>query len=64
MPLIYLNIFLQGVDPNHFNNFLLLGYAVMWIVGVFYVITLYNRQRNLRQDIRTLRQLLNEDEEK
>lgn len=64
MPWIYLNIFLQGVDPNRFNNFLLLGYAVMWIIGSFYVITLYNRQRNLRQDIRTLRQLLDEDEEK
>ncbi len=64
MPWIYLNVFLQGVDPNQFNNFLLLGYAVMWIVGVFYVITLYNRQRNLRQDIHTLRQLLDEDEEK
>lgn len=64
MPWIYLNIFLQGVDPNRFNNFLLLGYAVMWIVGVFYVITLYNRQRNLRQDLRTLHQLLDEDEEK
>ncbi len=64
MPWIYLNVLLQGVDPNQFNNFLLLGYAVMWIVGVFYVITLYNRQRNLRQDIHTLRQLLDEDEEK
>ncbi|MBP8002385.1 MAG: hypothetical protein KA314_23380 [Chloroflexi bacterium] len=59
----YLNLFLQ-VDPNLYNNFLLLGYAVMWIIGVVYIISLYNRQRNLRQDIHTLRQLLDEDEEK
>ena len=64
MAFIYLNILLQGVDANRFNNFLLLGYGVMWGVGLFYVITLYNRQRNLRQDIHTLRQLLDEDEEK
>lgn len=60
----FLNILLQSVDPNRFNNFLLLGYGVMWIIGLGYVVSLYNRQRNLRQDIHTLRQLLDEDEEK
>ena len=64
MFLPFLNILLQSVDPNRFNNFLLLGYGVMWIIGLGYVVSLYNRQRNLRQDIHTLRQLLDEDEEK
>ena len=64
MFLPFLHIFLQSVDPNRFNNFLLLGYIVMWAIGLGYVVSLYNRQRNLRQDIHTLRQLLDEDEEK
>jgi hypothetical protein len=59
-----LNIFFQTVDPNHFNNFLLLGYIAMWLIGLGYVVSLYNRQRNLHKDIHTLRQLLDEDEEK
>jgi hypothetical protein len=64
MSWVYLNLFLQAVDANRFNNFLLFGYVVMWIVGLLYVVSLYSRQRNLRQDIHTLQQLLDEDEEK
>lgn len=64
MFLPFLNIFWQTVDPNNFNNFLLLGYIVMWLIGLGYVVSLYNRQRNLHKDIHTLRQLLDEDEEK
>jgi len=63
MSWVYLNLFLQAVDANRFNNFLLFGYVVMWIVGLLYVVSLYSRQRNLRQDIHTLQQLLDEDEE-
>lgn len=64
MFLPFLNILWQTVDPNNFNNFLLLGYIVMWIIGLGYVVSLYNRQRNLHKDIHTLRQLLDEDEQK
>ena len=64
MFLPFLHIFLQSVDPNRFNNFLLLGYIVVWDIGLGYVVSLYNRQRNRRQDIHSLRQLLDEDEEK
>lgn len=64
MSWVYLNLFLQAVDANRFNNFLLFGYVVMWIVGLLYVVSLISRQRNLRQDLHTLRQLLDEDEEK
>lgn len=49
------------IDPNTTLNFLLLGYAAMWVIGFGYVLSLANRQRNLRRDIRLMRQLL-EDE--
>lgn len=63
--LVALSTLLQGAvdDPNRFNDFLLLGYAVMWLIGLAYVISLATRQRNLRQDIHLLHQILQEDEE-
>ncbi|MBK9053419.1 MAG: hypothetical protein IPL78_21715 [Chloroflexi bacterium] len=64
MSWVLLTVFLQSVDANRFNNFLLFGYVVMWIIGLLYVVSLYSRQRNMRQDIHTLQQLLDEDEEK
>jgi hypothetical protein len=51
-------------DPNRFNNYLLLGYVVLWLIGMAYVFSLYNRQRNLQQDIKLMRQLLEEEEKK
>lgn len=50
-------------DPHHFNNFLILGYFVMWLIVMAYVLILLNRQRNLREDIKLMKQLLTEDEE-
>ena len=55
--------FLQTVDANQFNVYLLMGYSAMWLIGLIYVITLVNRQRNLQQDIKLMRQLLEEDED-
>lgn len=49
-------------DPNRFNQYLMLGYAVMWIVAMVYVLNLANKQRNLRQEIELMRRLLEEDE--
>lgn len=61
---ILLMILAQTVtDPNRFNGYLILGYAVMWTVAMVYVISLVVRQRNLQQDIRLLQQVLQEDEE-
>jgi CcmD family protein len=56
--------FLQtGVeDPNQFNHFLLFAYVVMWLLGLGYVFSLSNRQRNLQQDIKLMRQLLEDDD--
>ncbi len=62
---ILLNIYAQGglSDPNQFNNYLILGYGVMWAIALFYVLVLANRQRNVREEVHLLRQLLEEDEE-
>lgn len=61
---ILLTILLQGIDdPNQFNDFLILGYVAMWVIGVIYIISLVMRQRNVRQDIQLMQQILQEDEE-
>ena len=49
-------------DPGRFNNYLLLGYLVMWLVAVVYLVLLDSKQKNLKQDIRLMRRLLEEDE--
>ncbi len=54
-------LFVQDV-ANQFNNYLLLGYFVMWLMGVIYVSTLFVRQRNLKADIRLMQQILQDDE--
>lgn len=62
--IISLTILLQtsATNPNRFNSFLVLAYAVMWLVVMVYLLNLANKQRNLRQDIRLMRRLLEEDE--
>lgn len=50
-------------NPNQFNNYLLLGYGLMWLVGLGYLISLAGRQRNIQQDIELMKQLLQEDEQ-
>jgi len=51
----------QQIDPNKFNHFLVLGYFVMWAVVMVYILTLANKQRNAREDLKLLAQLLKED---
>jgi hypothetical protein len=60
-----MNILAQGseFDPNKFNNFMIIGYFVMWIIVMIYIGSLANRQRNIREEVKLLRQLLEEDEE-
>jgi len=62
---LLLTILLQADvgDPNRFNNFLILGYTVMWLIGMIYVASLIIRQRNVQQDISLMRKILQEDEE-
>lgn len=52
---------LQQIDPNITLDYLLLGYAVMWLCAFLYVLMLANRQRNLRRDIDLMRRLLEEE---
>jgi hypothetical protein len=63
--LILLNIFAQGGinDPNKFNGYLILGYGAMWAIALFYILVLANRQRNVREEVHLLHQLLEEDED-
>lgn len=49
-------------NPNRFNGYLILAYAVMWLVAVVYLVNLANKQRNLHQDIKLMQRLLEEDE--
>ena len=62
--MILLDILAQsgGVDPNNSNGYLILGYGAMWAIALFYILVLANRQRNVREDVSLLRQLLEEDE--
>lgn len=55
--------FQTGVDPNNFNNYLMLGYFVMAVIGLVYIVSLAVRQRNLQQDLQLMERLLQDDEE-
>lgn len=50
-------------DPNKFNSFLVLGYFVMWLIGLVYVVSLASRQRNLQRDIQLMQQILQDEDE-
>lgn len=52
-----------SIDPNQFNGFLLLGYAVMWLIFMLYILSIYLRQRNVERDLELLEQILQEDDE-
>jgi drug/metabolite transporter (DMT)-like permease len=59
LPTVLLQI---GVtDPDRYSNFLLLGYVVMAVIAIAYLLYLYNLQRNATQDLQVLRQLLEEE---
>lgn len=60
----FLNIALQSlVTPDTFNNYLVLGYFVMGVISLVYIVSLAVRQRNLRQDIQLMERLLQDDED-
>lgn len=52
---------LWQVDPTITMGYLVLGYAVMWVIAFLYVLSLAVKQRNLRQELELMRRLL-EDE--
>ena len=52
----------SGTDPNQFNNYLLLGYAAMWLIGMVYVVSLAVRERNLARDLDLMEEILQDDD--
>jgi hypothetical protein len=52
-----------AAEPDKFNGYLLLGYAVMWLIFMVYITSLYFRQRNVHRDIELMEQILQEDDE-
>ena len=62
---ILLSILFQSSidDPNRFNNYLILGYVIMWVIGMVYIGSLLLRQRNVQQDLQLMTRILREDEE-
>lgn len=50
-------------DPNKFNVYMIAGYAAMWIIAMVYILSLANRQRNVGEELKLLKQLLTDDEE-
>ena len=39
------SILAQLLDPNKFNNYLILGYFVMWLIVMAYIFILLNIQK-------------------
>jgi CcmD family protein len=62
-PQLFLITLWQTADvANRFNDYLVLGYFAMWVVAVVYIVSLAVRQRNLKQDLQLMQQILQEDE--
>jgi len=54
----------QQIDVNKYNNYMVLGYVVMWTIVMVYLLILANRQKNAREDLKLMTELLKEDEER
>ncbi len=62
-PQLFLTALWQTADvANRFNDYLVLGYFAMWVVAMVYIASLVIRQRNLKQDLQLMQQILQEDE--
>ena len=61
----FLTVLLQTPigDPNQFNNFLIFGFVVSWLIGMSYLLYLNNSQRNIEKDIELLKRLLDDDDQ-
>jgi CcmD family protein len=43
--------------------FMIAAYAVFWIITFLFVVSIFNRQRNLRRDLDMVEQLLESEEQ-
>jgi len=57
-----MNAMLLQDAVDQFNNYLMLGYFAMWLMGAIYVASLAVRQSNLKKDIELMQQILQDDE--
>ena len=44
-------------------GFMIAAYAVFWIITFLFVVSIFNRQRNLRRDLDMVEQLLESQEQ-
>ena len=56
-------ILLAQIDPNTTTPYLILGYVIMTLIGLAYIVFLVSRQQNLKRDIELLQRLLEKNEE-
>jgi L-asparagine transporter-like permease len=50
-------LFLQQAGPANTVSYMILGYAVIFVVILIYLMSLAIRSRNLRQDLEVLKEL-------
>lgn len=63
-PVMLTAVFQTASDiANQFNSYLMLGYFMMWLIVMVYITTLIVRQRNLKQDLQLMQQILQDHEE-
>lgn len=48
--------------PDTFN-YMVMGYAVFWLLGFGFMFSMWLRARNLEQDVKVLRQVVERDSE-
>ncbi len=61
---IHLIILAQSAvtDANQFNGYLILAYVAMWLIAMVYLLVMANKQRNARQELKLMKQLLEEEQ--
>jgi hypothetical protein len=64
LPPVHMIILAQSAvtDANRFNGYLVLAYVAMWLIAMVYLLIMANRQRNARQELKLMRQLLEDDQ--
>ena len=55
---------LAQVDPHVTSVYLVMGYAIMWVIGFVYVMYLWSQQRNMGRDIELMKRIVTESKRK
>jgi hypothetical protein len=54
----------NGFNAFPYNGYMIAGYFFMWLIVMIYIVILANRQRNIKDEVELLQQLLKEDEDR